>query len=318
MGSNMKKRAVSTLLKGLLYPLYRALFRYQVRAGFILCAVDPGEDDNIVDLEGQTGEEETGAAAGTEDNVEDEGEEVVVSIGEESPPSEEEEAAHAPEWVRELRKNHRELVKRNRELEEQVKAKTEQAPAAPTLGAKPTLESCDYDAEAFETALAKWYEQKRQVDEQKAKADADAKAQADAWNAKLASYAEAKSKLKVNDFEDAEATAQGALNPTQQGIILQGAEKPEVLIYALGKNPTKLKELSAITDPVKYAFAVAKLETQLKVTPRKAPPPEKVVTGSAPVSGSTDSHLERLRAEAEKTGDRSKVAAYLRQKQRPR
>ena len=312
MGLDMKKSAVSTLLKELLYRVHRALFRYQVRAGFILCAAEPGEDDGGVNLEGQTGEDETGTAPGTEGQEDDD--EVVVSIGEESPPSEEEEAAHAPEWVRELRKNHRELVKRNRELEEQVKAKTETANAAPTLGAKPTLEACDYDAEAFETALAKWYDQKRQVDEQKAKADADAKAQADAWNAKVASYNAAKATLKVKDFEDAEATAQAALNPTQQGIILQGAEKPEMLIYALGKNPTKLKELSAITDPVKYAFAVAKLETQLKVTQRKAPPPEKVVQGTGPKSGTVDSTLERLRAEAEKTGNYTKVMEYKRSK----
>lgn len=310
----MKKKAVSTLLMGLLHRVHRALFRYQARAGLILCAVEPGEDDGVVDLEGQTGEDETGAASGTEGRDDKDEEEVVVSIGEESPPSEEEEAAHAPEWVRELRNRHRELVKRNRELEEQVKAKTETATAAPTLGAKPTLESCDYDAEAFETALTEWHEQKRQVDEQKAKAEAEAKAQADAWNAKLATYADAKSKLKVKDFEDAEATAQAALNPTQQGIILQGAEKPEVLIYALGKNPTKLKELSVITDPVKYAFAVAKLETQLKVTQRKAPPPEKVVHGTGPKSGTVDSTLERLRAEAEKTGNYTKVMEYKRQK----
>jgi hypothetical protein len=303
----MKKPAVLTLLMGLLYRVHQALFRYQVRTGIILCVVE-GEEETV---EGETGEEETGTAAGTEEEPEDE---VVVSIGDESPPSEEEEAAHAPEWVRELRKNHRDLVKRNRELEEQVKAKTEPATAAPTLGAKPTLEACDYDAEAFETALTKWYEQKRQVDEQKAKAEADAKAQADAWNAKLASYADAKTKLKVKDFEEAESTAQSALNPTQQGIILQGAEKPEMLIYALGKNPTKLKELSAITDPVKYAFAVAKLETQLKVTLRKAPPPEKVVQGTGPKSGTVDSTLERLRAEAEKTGNYTKVMEYKRSK----
>lgn len=290
--------------------LHRVLFGYMVRSGLILCAV-PGEEEEVVDLEGE--EQEPGTAAGEEGQVEEE-EEVVVSIGEEPPPSEEEDAAQAPEWVRDLRKNHRELVKRNRELEEQVKAKTEQATPAPTLGAKPTLEACDYDAEQFETALATWYEQKRKVDEQKAQAEAAAKAQTDAWNAKLASYADAKSKLKVKDFEDAESTAQAALNPTQQGIILQGAEKPEMLIYALGKNPTKLKELSAITDPVKYAFAVAKLETQLKVTQRKAPPPEKVVHGTAPKSGTVDSTLERLRTEAEKTGDYTKVTQYKRSK----
>ena len=87
------------------------------------------------------------------------------------------------------------------------------------------------------------------------------------------------------------------------------------MIYALGKNPTKAKELSAINDPVKFAFAVAKLETQLKVTNRKAaPPPESTVRGTGRVSGAVDSTLERLRADAEKTGDYSKVMQYKRQK----
>ena len=133
--------------------------------------------------------------------------------------------------------------------------------------------------------------------------------------AKLNSYSKAKTELKVKDFDDAEATVQETLNSTQQGIILQGAENPALLVYALGKNPKKAKELASITDPVKYAFAVAKLETQLKVTNRKAaPPPEKTVRGTGPVSGTVDSQLERLRADAEKTGDYSKVMAYKRQK----
>ena len=68
-------------------------------------------------------------------------------------------------------------------------------------------------------------------------------------------------------------------------------------------------------DPVKFAFAVAKLETQLKVTNRKAaPPPESTVRGTGRVSGAVDSTLERLRADAEKTGDYSKVMQYKRQK----
>jgi hypothetical protein len=75
-----------------------------------------------------------------------------------------------------------------------------------------------------------------------------------------------------------------------------------------------VKELSSIKDPVKFAFAVAKLETQLKVSNRKAaPPPEKVVKGTGRVSGSVDSTLERLREEAAKSGDMSKVIAYKRQ-----
>lgn len=320
MGSTMKKKAVTAILKGLLYraglSVHKALFRYQVKHGLILCAVEPGEDD--VDIEtgqdDQTGDDETGTAAGDEQGQGNE--DVVVTIGEGSPPPEDE-TAQAPEWVRELRKNHRELVKRNRELEEQLKASSAPAQKATVLGPKPTLKDpdIDYDEEKFSAALDAWHERKRKVDEEEARTQSEAKAAQDAWTAKLTAYGEAKAKLKVQDFDDAEATVQSTLSPTQQGVILQGAERPELVVYALGKNPQKLKELSAITDPVKYAFAVAKLETQLKVTARKAaPPPEKVIQGTGSKAGAVDSTLERLRAEAEKTGDYTKVTAYKRQK----
>jgi hypothetical protein len=68
---------------------------------------------------------------------------------------------------------------------------------------------------------------------------------------------------------------------------------------------------------VKFAFAVAKLETQLKVTNRRASTtPERTITSGGRVSGSIDSQLERLRAEALKTGDLSKVMAYKRNKKK--
>ena len=76
-----------------------------------------------------------------------------------------------------------------------------------------------------------------------------------------------------------------------------------------------MKELAGIQDPVKFAFAVAKLEAQLKVTPKRKPTTkvEKMIKGSGSLAGTTDKKLDRLRAEAEKTGDLSKVHAYKRQ-----
>lgn len=234
--------------------------------------------------------------------------EVVVSIGEESPPQEE---TRAPDWVRELRKSHRELQRKNRELEAKL---TTQAPVVQPLGKKPTLEDHDYDAEKFETSLAEWYERKRKADEVAAQARLAEEQQQRQWQAKLDSYGKAKASLKVRDFDDAEEVTQQALDVTQQGIVLQGAENPALLVYALGKNPKKAAELGSIKDPVKFAFAVAKLEKDLKVTQRKAaPPPEKVVQGNAGVSGAVDSTLDRLRAEAEKSGDYTKVFKYKQQ-----
>jgi hypothetical protein len=276
-------------------------------------------EDKGMNLEVETGtanDEATGQVAEGEGqgNGEHSESDVVVTIGEEAPPAEDEHA-NAPEWVRELRKTNREDKRRIRELEEKLKTGTAETKPAVTLGTKPKLEDHDYDADKYEQALENWYKQKRQVDEQAAKAEAEAKSTNEAWQAKLSSYGKAKTELKVKDFDDAEGVVQETFSATQQGIMLQGAENPALLVYALGKNPKKAKELASITDPVKYAFAVAKLETQLKVTNRKAAPaPERTVRGTGSVSGTVDSQLERLRADAEKTGDHTKVIAYKRLK----
>ncbi len=242
---------------------------------------------------------------------EESGDEVIVSIGEETPPQEQEQ--RAPEWVRELRKSHRELQRQNREL--QAKLESTQAETKPAvLGAKPTLEAHDYDAEKYEAALADWFERKRQVDEQAQQAKKAEEVKQQEWQAKLDAYGKAKAGLRVKDFDDAEMAIQEVFNVTQQGVMLQGAENPALVVYALGKNPKRAKELADIKDPVKFAFAVAKLETQLKVTNRKAaPPPERSVKGTGSLSGAVDSTLERLREEAAKTGNMSKVMAYKRQ-----
>jgi len=236
-------------------------------------------------------------------------EEVVVSIGEEPAP---EEHTPAPEWVKELRKTNRELQRQNRELQSKIQS-SEVKPI--TLGAKPKLEDHDYDADKYEEALTDWFERKRQADEINAKQEAEVINQQKAWQSKLDGYGKAKAELTVKDFDEAESVAQEVFNVTQQGIMLQGADNPALVVYALGKNPTKAKELAEIKDPVKFAFAVAKLEKELKVTPRKpAPPPEKVITGTAKSSGAVDSTLERLREEAASTGNMTKVIAYKRQK----
>jgi len=261
----------------------------------------------------QIGEEQEAPASPPE--VEED--EVMVTIGEEAPPPEEH--AQAPEWVRELRKQHRQLQREKRELEEKLKTVSQPAERPITVGKKPTLEEYDYDAEKYESELAAWFERKAKADEAQARARrAELDAQ-QAWQQKLDSYGKARGELKVRDFEDAEATVSETLNVTQQGVLLQGAENPALLVYALGKNPSKAKELASIQDPVKFAFAVAKLETQLKVQNRKAAtPPEKTVRGTGPVSGAVDSTLERLRADAERTGDFSKVMAYKRQQKAKR
>jgi len=266
-------------------------------------------EDNEIEVE----EEETEVSGIVDEEESEDTEEVVVSIGEEAPPPEEQ--TQAPEWVRELRKTNRELQRQNRELQGKLQstAQTETKPVV--LSKKPSLEDHDYDSEKYELALSNWFDQKRQVEDINAKQEAEVMNQQKAWQSKLDGYGKAKAELRVKDYEDAEAVAQELFSITQQGVVLQGADNPALVIYALGKNPKKAKELSDIKDPVKFAFAVAKLEKELKVTNRKAaPPPERIVSGTGRVSGAVDSTLERLREDAARTGNMTKVIQYKQQK----
>jgi len=256
------------------------------------------------------GEPTAEATEPDEDAVEDE---VIVSVGDAPPPQPVEEEKD-PRLVNKLRKLLREQERKVREYESKLKATAPVEPSPPTLGPKPKLEDLDYDAEKYETAIAAWFERKRAHDEHAQRQKQAEEQQRQAWQARLDGYAKAKASLRVRDYEEAEHAVTDALDVTQQGIIVSGADNPALVTYALGKDSAKLAELKAITDPVKFAFAVSKLETQLKVTPRKpASAPEAVVKSNTRTSGSVDSQLERLRAEADRTGDYTQVFRYKQQ-----
>jgi hypothetical protein len=250
-----------------------------------------------------------------DDEESDEGE-LIVTIGDDQP-AQDDEDQKAPEWVRTLRKTNKEIQRENRKLREQLQRVSAPAEMQVKLPEKPTLEGSGYDAEEYEKKLANWFEQKRSYDVKQAEIQQAQQAEQQAWQDRLKSYGERKAQLKVKDFNYAEENVLSSLSETQQGVILQGADDPAVLVYAIGNNEAKLKELSNIKDPVKFSFAVAKLETQLKVRNRKAPPPtDKRVDDTAPKSGIVDSTLDKLRAEASRTGNFSKVIAYNKKKRK--
>jgi len=235
----------------------------------------------------------------------EEDEATVISFGDEAAPASQEQDNSV---IRELRALAREQAKKLKELESTApKAET------PKLPEKPTLESCDYDEEAFESGLTKWYEAKRKLEEAERAKEAELQQQQQAQQQRLAAYQTRAAELKVKDFKDAEEEVVTKLSEAQQAILF-GADDTAALVYALGKHPEKLKELASIKDPAKFAFAAAKLETQMKVTTRKpkVAPENAVAPGAGSLSGGADKTLDRLREEADKTGDRTKVAAYLR------
>ena len=243
--------------------------------------------------------------------------EIVVSIGNEEPPPEPDASQEAPAWVKELRKQNREYQKRIRQLERNTQAPAPQGETTTAPPKKPTLADVDYDTGAYEAKLDDWYKAKAAYDQKANERQREQDAVKGAWEAKISGYNTAKAELKARDFDDAEAVIADTLSVTQQGIILDGAEKPALLIYALGKNPKKAAELAAIQNPVAFAAAIGRLEASLKVTQRKpSAAPEQIPSGNARKTGAVDNTLERLREEAGKTGDFTKVMAYKRQAKR--
>ena len=276
--------------------------------------LDPNEIETELLDGGETPPEP--AAEGETPPAEEAESELVVSIGNEDPQPDPaaEQTQQAPEWVKELRKQNREYQKRIRQLERNTQAPAPQGETTTAPPKKPTLADVDYDTGAYEAKLDDWYKAKAAYDQKANERQREADAAKGAWEAKISGYNTAKAELKARDFDDAEAVIADTLSVTQQGIILDGAEKPALLIYALGKNPKKAAELAAIQNPVAFAAAIGRLEASLKVTSRKpSAAPEQIPSGNAPKSGSVDNTLERLREEAGKTGDFTKVMAYKRQ-----
>lgn len=262
----------------------------------------PGEeetDELILETEDEEleGDEPEGDDEQDDDSSDDDADEV--SFADET----EEEVDETP-LVKRLRT---ELRARTKQLNEALR------PAAATvveIGEKPTLEGCDYDTERFEEELEAWKDRKAAASTAEATANAEAEKAQKEWHTKIAAYERTKAELRVPGKAEAEAEALASLSQHQQAVIVKYAENPAALIIALGKSPKKLETLSAMNDLGQFTFTVAKLEKELKVGKKKAPEPEGIVRGAAPLSNVSDKRLEKLEREAARTGDRSEVIRY--------
>ena len=183
-------------------------------------ADDEAEDEQAEPVEAEAEDSE-------ESETDDDG--LVVSIDGESPAPEE----AAPEWVRDLRKQHREQKRRNRELEQELEQMRNQGQRAQPLGPKPTLEVYDYDTDKYEKALADWFDRKRRHDAEQEAVQRQQQAITQQWEQKQQEYFRRKEALKARDFDDAEDVVKDILNVTQQGIIVKGADNPEIVVLSL-------------------------------------------------------------------------------------
>ncbi len=234
----------------------------------------------------------------------------VITIGEDAPPQTDE----APPWVKEVRNANRTLKKENRELRQKLDSGTDEKPVE--LGPMPTVEDADYDPALHAKKVGEWYERKEIIKNQEAEKTALQEKQNADWTKVENNYNEKKADVKVDDFDEAEETFKSDFSDFQQGVILEMADNPAVLVYALGKHPQYARELAEIKTPAKFLAAAIRLESKLNYTKGKSTPaPEGSVKGTGSLAGrkGKKSELDLLRETAKESGDYSKVVAYRRE-----
>lgn len=273
-------------------------------------------DDSDQDEAGESGSTDDGADD-AQDGAADEADGVSISFGDEASANEEDQT-RAPDWIRELRKSNRDKDRALREKDAEIaRLRGDGTQAAKVeVGARPKLADFDFDEDNYGEALDAWHARKAAADAQKTQQEQETQRQQEQWSTRLEAVTKASDSLRMPDYEDAAAAFEGVFSPLQQGIVIGGpddAKTSAALRYALGKNQTKARELAAIKDPVKFAVALGKLEMQLKTTPRKAAPaPDAAVRSNVAGAAAVDNQLERLREQARKTGDYSKVGDFNR------
>lgn len=251
-----------------------------------------------------------------EDNASEESEDLVVSFGDEETPPQDDENKEAPEWVKQLRKDSKENAKKNKALQKELDdlRGANKKPETLTLGDKPTLENSDYDEDVYQKKMDTYYATKETISKQEVEQKEVVKVEAEETRKVYQNYADKKQSLKVKDYQAAEENVQEALSISLQNIILSTALDPAKVVYALGTNEAKLKELSTIKDPIKFAATVARMETTLKTSNRKkAPAPEKKVAAGSGSLGTSDAQFDKLKNEAYDSGDFTKFNAYKKQ-----
>lgn len=223
----------------------------------------------------------------------------------------------AAPWIKDLRKKVRDQGREIATLRANSGTTTQSpssaAPADP--GAKPTMAQFDFDADEYDKALSKWYERKNAAEAAKAERIRAQAAEEAAWRTRLDKFEGEVKSLKFSDAEDSVAAAQSEFNPIQQSLIIQYAERPALVMLALGRNPARARELARVEDPIQFAIAIKDQERKMSTTTRKKPTtkPESRIAGSgggkSAVAGK-DAARDKLIAEAQKSGNMAKLQAY--------
>lgn len=269
--------------------------------------IEQVEDDEVIEDEQETDIDESNDAE--EGQEEDDGLDLDYSFDEQGDDEEGDPFAGqpAPPWLKDVRNENRELKRKVKQLEqlEQRNGKQEQQQA---LREKPTLETHDYDSDAYEQDYAAWLNEKQQH-ESVVKAEQE---KYQHYNERYKSSVDAV-RAKAKDYDEIEQSIVNIMPEQRQALVKMLVDSPAKMVYALGKSPEQMERLSKLDD-VQFAKEIVLLEIKMSSTTKnrnsnKPKPKTHELEGAA---GGGDTQLAKLEAEADKTGDRSKVHAYKR------
>lgn len=272
------------------------------------------EDNDDEDSEANSADDKSEK---TIEEDEDDGEPLTLNLGDDE--DEEIEDTEANSTIRQMRAKLRAEERERKRLQAELDAKKAnpeaKADGETELGPKPTLEDFDYDDEEYEASLLKWHDTKKKVEAAQKEQEEKRKAQTEEWSKRVKSHEDRRAEMIEHpEYEDAEAVVIGGLSENQQYMAVRALKDAPKMFLALGKHPARLKKLAGITDEVDFIAAIVREEAAMKITGKRAErlKPETRLQGGAAPAGGSDATLKRLEAEADRTGDRTKVQAFKR------
>lgn len=226
------------------------------------------------------------------EQAEEQPEEYSLRVGDEEISLTEEDDDHvdgqpAPQWVKDLRKNNRDKDKELRELRRQLeviqaKPAEQQQPQSDAIPPKPTLESCEYDEEAFEKAVTDWHENKSRVEQTKQQQQRQQQEYQQRFQQRVEAHKKRASTLPVKDYQQMEEIVRAEVPDLHKEILIHCADEgSELIAYGLGKSQQLRQRVAAETDPLRAAFLLGQISKQVSLAPKpkKAIKPEPEVRG---------------------------------------
>ncbi|CNL09627.1 scaffolding protein [Yersinia aldovae] len=216
-----------------------------------------------------------------------------------------------PALVKHLRSTIKEKEKELKELRRQPAVQQPSAPMQPPRMPQLSDDGIDYDEAVLQQKMQEWSTESVRFQSNQAEQQRQQQQLQQRHQQKLQQYQERSKALKVPHYQQAEKAVLDDVPEQIQVAILHYAEKPELIVLALGRNAELRKQMAEATDPVEVGRLIGTIESKAKTMP-KAKSNAATTPAVKGANGAALNSLDKLRAKAQETGDYSAVIAAKR------